>query len=114
MNEYITTSTNLIANEDFKCSLLVKKGLDVTSLSFISYKIDVCEEKCTQLSEEEFWPDGFQIRPFVPPKPTFGDFMTTPGETDTQRNKKAKQTEGKNVDTNADRDSNAPNVMEIE
>lgn len=97
MNEYITNNTELIENEDFKCTLLVKKGKEISTLSFVSFKIDICEDKCEQLTDEDFWPDGVQIRPFIPPTLTFSDFLTTsPGNKNTQPKKITKQNEGKN------------------
>lgn len=97
MNDYIKSNTKLIENEDFKCTLLVKKDKDISTLSFVSFKIDICVDKCEQLTDEDFWPEGVQIRSFVPPTPTFADFLTTsPGNMNTQPNKISKQNEQKN------------------
>lgn len=98
LTEYITSNgTGLIANEDFKCVSLIKKGKELDTYSFISYKIDICEAKCEQLMEEEFWPDGVAIRIFVPPERTLGDFLpSTSSATEQQKPSKMKKPDEKN------------------
>lgn len=114
MNDYITSNTELIENEDFKCTLLVKKGKDISTLSFVSFKIDICGEKCEQLTDEDFWPEGVQIRSFVPPTPTFADFLTTsPGNMNTQPKKITKQNEEKNENNEMDHE-HSETLVEIE
>lgn len=97
LNEYISTNSSLIVNEDFKCMRLVKKDQSAEALSFISFKVDVIAAKCESLFEEEFWPDGVSIRPFIP-KTTLGDFINTP--TRNQPNKIMKPNDEKNINSN--------------
>lgn len=96
MNNFITSETSLVPNVDFKCTRLVKKDQSIETLSFISFKIDYFEEKCALLAEEDFWPDGAMIRPFIPSH-TLGDFLTKSPNTSNRRpNKMAKTTTEKN------------------
>lgn len=94
MNNYISTNSSLSAGKDFKCTLLVKKGQTVETLSFVSYKVDVIEEKSEELFEEEFWPNGVAIRPFIP-STTLGDFLKSPSRS--QPTKMMKSNDEKNV-----------------
>lgn len=66
ITEYVCTSANIQPNVDFRCTLLVKRDKDLSTLSFISYKIDVTEDKFDQLMNVDFWPEGVLIRQFVP------------------------------------------------
>lgn len=78
MVAYVEKYSNMKKNIDFKCALLVKKGADLNSLTFVSYKIDVTEEYIEQLMQECFWPKGIQIRLFVPKERKsveVGDFL---------------------------------------
>lgn len=96
MNGFISSESPLIPNIDFKCTRLLKKDQSVESLSFISFKIDFIETKCPMLLDEEFWPSGAMIRPFIPSR-TLGDFLTTsPGTTKSQPSKIQKTISQKN------------------
>lgn len=93
MNEYVTTYAKLNI-DDFKCSLLVKKDADISKLAYVSYKIDVNEENFDCLANEDLWPEGVFIRPFVPTSRKMEDFMEHPIDTsndhDTQPTKVTK------------------------
>lgn len=80
MVSYIEKHSDMKKNINFKCSLLVKKEADLSTLTFVSYKIDVTEESFDHLMLESFWPKGIQIRPFVPKEKKsveFGDFLNS-------------------------------------
>lgn len=101
MNNFIASESSLSPNVDFKCTRLVKKDQSVDSLSFISFKIDYIEAKCEVLTEEDFWPSGALIRPFVPSR-TFGDFLSTsPGNSSGRPSKLQKTTVQKNDSTSS-------------
>lgn len=68
MESFIENHANMKRNIDFKSSLLVKKGADWSTLTFVSYKIDVTDVNFDQLMQESFWSKGLQIRPFIPKK----------------------------------------------
>lgn len=78
MIDYIIQNTGMKSDE-FKCSLLVKRDIDVNSLAYVSYKIDVNDANFDSLSNEELWPEGAFIRPFVPKKRSLGDFVDLSG-----------------------------------
>lgn len=108
ITDFIATNASLEPNTDFKCTLLVKKGQDLSKLSFISYKVDVIEEKCAALFEEEFWDEGVQIRPFVP-STTLGDFIVAPTR---HQPKKLKPSDDSNNENKTEQQNvNAKNEM---
>lgn len=96
MNEFIAKESALVPNLDFKCMRLVKKDQDIAALSFISFKIDYIEAKCVVLTEEDFWPSGVTIRPFIPSR-TLGNFIPSPGSSNDRPVKILKTSDTKNV-----------------
>lgn len=110
ITDYIATNSSLAPNKDFKCTLLVKKDQNIESLSFVSYKIDIVDDKCQQLTEEEFWPSGVFIRPFIPSR-TLGDFIaTSPGSTNAQPNKILKTTQKNENETGVNESSSSDKI----
>lgn len=75
INEYISQNSQLKQTENFRCSLLVKKDKDVTTLTFVSFKVDVNSEHFDILNDVNFWPEGVLIREFIPKTKTLADFM---------------------------------------
>lgn len=105
MTNYIIENAKMKPDDEFKCTLLVKKDKDLSTLSFVSYKIDVIADKFNQLMDVSFWPRGLLIREFVPQeriRSTLGDFLSTSATKEsTQMNKLHKQNE-KNSSTPTD------------
>lgn len=89
INEYISQNSQLKQTENFRCSLLVKKDKDVTTLTFVSFKVDVNSEHFDLLNDVNFWPEGVLIREFIPKTKTLADFM----EGRSQPNKMSKSVE---------------------
>lgn len=109
MNVFIESNSSLKANQDFRCTSLVKKGKDIETYSFISFKIALIEEVCGQLLEPEFWPEGVLVRPFIPPPPTFSDFLTaSPGTSDAPPSKFMKTNGVKNDQNKVDSENTVP------
>lgn len=97
MTNYIIENADIKPDDEFKCTLLVKKDKDLSKLSFVSYKIDVIADKFDQLMDVNFWPKGLLIREFVPQErnqATFGDFWSgSAAKESTQLNKLHQQKE---------------------
>lgn len=90
MVSFIEKHSDMKKNTDFKCSLLVKKGADLSLLTFVSFKIDVTVDHFDRLMQENFWPKGIQIRPFVPKERksvNLGDFLNSSGNESHHPNK---------------------------
>lgn len=75
---YSTTQNKLKANHskvvfnvgDIKISRLIPKGKDPSTLSFVSFKVDVSSELAHIISNPALWPNGCKITNFIkkPPK----------------------------------------------
>lgn len=55
----------IIDTSSVKLIKLVKKGVDQTSLSFVSYKIDTTNDIAHIISDDGFWPDQCIIKEFI-------------------------------------------------
>lgn len=116
LNEYIAQNTQMKLNENFKCSLLVKKDVDISKLTFISFKVDVDSDNFNELSDVNFWPQGAMIREFLSqPKATkFGDFLERNQNDESMQPSKVTRTEStsKNEAENSSSTSNltVPNL----
>lgn len=111
LNEYISQNSQLKPNENFKCSLLVKKDVDISKLTFISFKVDVDSDHFNELSDVNFWPQGAMIREFLSqPKATkFGDFLERNQNDESMQPSKLTRTEAtlsKNESENSSSTSN--------
>lgn len=96
--DYIVSETPVTDPSKFNVQKLVKKGTDLGTLKFVSFKIEVNEDDYKILIEPDMWPEDVAMRPFVENK-KFGDFL--PGNNN--RNAEAMQTNethGHSVDPN--------------
>lgn len=78
IEKYIVEQTEVKDKTKFKCVKLVKKDQDVTTLKFVSFKIDATPAVYDILINEENWPQDKQVREFLrmsPPKTNLGDFI---------------------------------------
>lgn len=77
VRDYIAANT--FASSNFVVCKLVKKGQDVSTLSFVSFKIDVNIIDFNILNDKNAWPVNVAVREFElvsKPKPvTIGDFL---------------------------------------
>lgn len=65
MDNYIVENMPLTEKSKFKCSKLVKKDKALSTLSFVSFKIDCHSEDFDILSDPEYWPTGKPMREFI-------------------------------------------------
>lgn len=89
IENYIIENTDIKDKSKFKCVKLVKKEQDVTTMSFVSFKIDVTPEVFEALIAPENWPQNKHVREFIrmaPPKPTVNAFVNQATETATNSN----------------------------
>lgn len=54
-----------IKEDDVKITKLVKQNVDLSLLSFISFKIDTNDSTYSKLIDSKFWPKECTIRDFV-------------------------------------------------
>lgn len=90
---YITTSTPINDKERIAVHKLVKKDADLSTLKFVSFKIEMSAEDLDILNDSSLWPEDVLVREFVMvPKNTLGSHFphlnakesapTTPHSTD--------------------------------
>lgn len=65
IRDYVLNTTGCNDTEQFNCIKLVKRDADLTSLQFISFKIDVNEELFESLSSPAKWPKYVLVREFL-------------------------------------------------
>lgn len=76
---YIVEHTTVKDKSSFECVKLVKKDSDISTMSFVSFKINVTPEAFEVLIDPENWPQNKHVREWVtmaPPKKTLNDFVT--------------------------------------
>lgn len=109
--DWIANKAGIKANEDFRCTLLVKKDVDVNTLNFVSFKVDVKEAFYENMMKNDFWPQNCLFRPFVPqerqPVPVAELLMPSPSIT--QPNKMQKTTDPKNGESTNEATNKATN-----
>lgn len=112
LNEYISQNTQLKLNENFKCSLLVKKDVDISKLTFISFKVDVDSDNFNVLSDVDFWPQGAMIREFIsqPKTAKFGDFLERNQNDESMQPNKVIRTESTVSKNEAENSSSTSNL----
>lgn len=65
ISDYIMKNTDLTDPAKFKCTKLVKKDQDLSTLSYVSFKIDVASENFDTLIAASNWPSTKRVREFV-------------------------------------------------
>lgn len=75
--DFITTNTPVTDKSKMNVHKLVKKGVDLASLQFVSFKVELSAEDLDILNEPNMWPSGMQVREFVqvPAKNVLGNFL---------------------------------------
>lgn len=94
IENYIVNNTDAKDKTKFKCTMLVKKDADVSSMSYVSYKIDVTPEVYDILIDPVNWPKDKQVREFVklsPPRRTLKEFVISSPSTSQQMTEIEKQ-----------------------
>lgn len=54
-----------VDRQQFNCRQLVKKDADITTMQFVSFKIDVNEDLFELMSDPEIWPKYILVREFL-------------------------------------------------
>lgn len=72
--EYIVTETPVNDKLKFNVHKLVKKDKDLSTMKYVSFKIEVNEEEFDILCNPELWPENVLVREFLLNK-TLGDFF---------------------------------------
>lgn len=62
--DYVVSKTGCEDRTKFFCKKLVKRDADLTTLKFVSFKIDVLEEFFDGLSDPSIWPNYVLVREF--------------------------------------------------
>lgn len=74
ITDYILTETNIDDKSMYTVHKLVKKDCDLTTLKFVSFKIQVNEDNFAILMDPDMWPEGILVREFVT-NHTLGDHL---------------------------------------
>lgn len=72
--DYIVSDTPVTDTSKFNVQKLVKKGTDLGTLKYVSFKIEVNEDEYKILIERNMWPENVWMRPFTDKK-KLGDFF---------------------------------------
>lgn len=62
--DYVVAKTGCEDRTKFFCKKLVKRDADLTTLKFVSFKIDILEEFYDSLSDPSVWPNYVLVREF--------------------------------------------------
>lgn len=63
--DYIVKNTSLTDKSKFRCTMLVKRGQNLSELSYVSAKVDVSPEDYDLLTNMDLWPNYVTVREFV-------------------------------------------------
>lgn len=63
--DYIVKNTSLNDKSKFNCTMLVKKGQDLSTFTYISAKVDVTNEDFDRLMNMDLWPNYVTVREFI-------------------------------------------------
>lgn len=66
---FVTANTSVNGKERMNVHKLVKKGVDESTLDFVSFKIEVSADDLIILNDPNVWPEGVLVREFVPSAP---------------------------------------------
>lgn len=75
---YITSNTSVAEKSSLSAHMLVKKGTDVTSLRFVSFKVEMNAADLDVLNDPNLLPENVQVREFMqrPEGVRLGDFFS--------------------------------------
>lgn len=105
---YITSNTSVIDKERMSVHKLVKKDVDLTTLKFVSFKIEMNADDLEILNDSDLWPENVQVREFMQtPKNILGNFFP-PLNGENGQTKPNEQTAGTSVSASAAAPATAP------
>lgn len=73
---YITSNTSVTDKEQISVHKFVKKDVDLSTLKFISFKVEMNADDLKLLNDENLWPEKVQVREFMQtPKNVLGNYF---------------------------------------
>lgn len=63
--DYIMKNTPIMDKTKFRCTMLVRRGQDLSELTYVSAKVDVSSEDYDLLMNVDLWPNYVTVREFV-------------------------------------------------
>lgn len=90
-------SKEIPTKDIFQVHKLVKKDRDVSTLRFVSYKIEVSQRDFETMMNPDMWPEEVLVREFFSQKKTLGDFFPA---LDAPKNQKQSQNTADSTETN--------------
>lgn len=96
---YIVSNTAVTDKTKFNVHKLVKKDRDLTTLKFVSFKLELCEDEFNVLVDPDAWPEEVMVREFLQ-NITLGDYFPSLECTSKQKNS-LQITETPKMQTNA-------------
>ena len=86
ITEYIVSNTSVTDKSKFTVHKLVKKDRELSTLRFVSFKIEVNQDEFDVLIKEDIWPEEVMVREFLKTK-TLGDhFPALIGKVNSEKN----------------------------
>lgn len=77
--DYIVSYTPVTDATKFKVHKMVKKGVDVSTLKFVSFKVEMNDDDLDILDNADLSDEGVRVREFTQaPKTVLGDFLNFP------------------------------------
>lgn len=64
LTEYITENTPINDSTKFNVHKMIKKGVDESTLKFVSFKVELNVDELNVLDDASMWPEGIQVREF--------------------------------------------------
>lgn len=64
LSDYIVENTSVKDKTKFKVYKMIKKGVDESTLKFVSFKVEMNEEELEVLDDASLWPEGVLVREF--------------------------------------------------
>ena len=69
MTNFVLNNTDVSNKDDFKCTLLVKKGSYLSTLDYVSFKLDIKNVHFDHLIDPATWPKQVRVREFIKSEP---------------------------------------------
>lgn len=74
--DYIVSNTPVNDKTKFNVHKMVKKDADLSSMKFVSFKVELNAEDLDVLDDGDLWPEGVIVREFKPaPKNELGNYF---------------------------------------
>lgn len=84
LSDYIIGNTPITDATKFKVHKMVKKGIDESTLKYVSFKVELNVEELEVLDDVDLWPQGVHVREFSSvPKNTLGNYFPSLNATKT-------------------------------